>query len=102
MAQNRFGWVDVGRTDPSKHQNGITTWNQLSCSKYRATSEVKGFSLPLCVLCGAQTPRLLQMLKEGNGKFELPDVYVFERKVREGYTTGIIIRHGPKKEKTPS
>jgi hypothetical protein len=44
-------------------------------------------------------PRLLQMLKEGNGKSELPGVYTFERKIREGYTTGIIIRHGPKKEK---
>jgi hypothetical protein len=44
-------------------------------------------------------PRLLEMLREGNGKIELPGVYAFERKIHEGYTTGIIIRHGPKKRK---
>lgn len=43
-------------------------------------------------------PRLLEMLKAGGGKFELPGVYTFEHKLREGYATGLIVRHGPKRE----
>lgn len=41
--------------------------------------------------------RLMEMLKAGGGKFELPGVYTFEHKLREGYATGLIVRHGPKK-----
>jgi hypothetical protein len=44
-------------------------------------------------------PRLLEMLKAGAGKFELPGVYTFEHKVRSGYATGLIVRHGPKTER---
>lgn len=44
-------------------------------------------------------PRLVEMLKAGNGQFEMPGVYTFEHKVRPGYTTGLIIRHGPQKAK---
>jgi hypothetical protein len=44
-------------------------------------------------------PRLLEMLKAGGGKFEMPGVYAFEHKVRPGYETGLIVRHGPKTER---
>lgn len=44
-------------------------------------------------------PRLLEMLKAGDGKFELPGVYTFEHKVRPGYEFGLIVRHGPKTER---
>ena len=45
-------------------------------------------------------PRLLKMLEEGKGKFELPGVYTFEHKVRPGYETGLVARHSPKKERS--
>ena len=44
-------------------------------------------------------PRLLEMLKTGGGKFEMPGAYTFEHKVRPGYESGLIVRHAPKTER---
>lgn len=43
-------------------------------------------------------PRLVQMLKEGHGKLDLPP-YNLEHKIGEGFATGLIVRHGPSKKK---
>ncbi len=42
-----------------------------------------------------EEPRLVQLIKEAGGKLEISP-YMFEHKVKEGFDTGLIVRHGPK------